>query len=572
MVTPAQLPRLSRRGAVPGVRQARADLLERGAVPVGVRGTWSPTRGCARSAAGHQRGHQRPAHHPRRRSLLADYRAEHPLARIFPLLYDVLGQARAEDCDSVMAVADEHGQLLWVSGRPAVLRRAEAISFVEGAQWDERHAGTNAPGTALRLDAPVTIKSAEHFVRPVQRWSCAAAPIHDPGSDAILGVVDVTGGDDIGSPQTIAMVRAAARMAEAELARIAAGPAAAGGGARPRWRCRGCGGAPSGGCSLQRASAGPTWCSASGRRTLRLSPRHSEILVGARRPPGRADRRRAGGHALSGRRQPGHAAGRAGPAALAARRRRAGLPAVPARCEVTSDWAAVAAQLAAGDLAAALRLYRGRCCRTARRPAWSELRADLHGWLRAAGAGRRRATSSWSAGPRARWGADDLEMWQRQCALLPPRSSPLRPRRRGELAATPSSPRPGRPAKPGRNVVATLRQLAWRHGSPAVVRFTESPATTGSAEGEPPWRSTSPGQAGQPRLSAESRYGNFIGGEWVAAGQGPVLREHHAGHRPAVHRDRPRRTAEDIELALDAAHGAKRGLGPHVARPSAPSS
>ena len=61
-----------------------------------------------------------------------------------------------------------------------MLRRAEAISFVEGAQWDEEHAGTNAPGTALRLDAPVTIKSAEHFVRPVQRWSCAAAPIHDP--------------------------------------------------------------------------------------------------------------------------------------------------------------------------------------------------------------------------------------------------------------------------------------------------------------------------------------------------------------------------------------------------------
>jgi transcriptional regulator of acetoin/glycerol metabolism len=98
-----------------------------------------------------------------------------------------------------MAVADEHGQLLWVCGRPAVLRRAEAISFVEGAQWDEEHAGTNAPGTALRLDAPVTIKSSEHFVRPVQRWSCAAAPIHDPVTRRILGVVDVTGGDDIGS-------------------------------------------------------------------------------------------------------------------------------------------------------------------------------------------------------------------------------------------------------------------------------------------------------------------------------------------------------------------------------------
>jgi hypothetical protein len=151
--------------------------------------------------------------------LLGDYRAEHPLSQIYPLLYDVLGRA-AEDCDSVMAVADARGQLLWVCGRPAVLRRAEEILFVEGAQWDEAHAGTNAPGTALRLDTAVSIRSAEHFVRPVQQWSCAAAPIRDPRSHAILGIVDITGGPDVGTPQTIAMIRAAARMAESELGRL----------------------------------------------------------------------------------------------------------------------------------------------------------------------------------------------------------------------------------------------------------------------------------------------------------------------------------------------------------------
>ena len=39
------------------------------------------------------------------RDLLGDYRAGHPLARVFPLLYEVVGRA-AEDCDSVLAVAD----------------------------------------------------------------------------------------------------------------------------------------------------------------------------------------------------------------------------------------------------------------------------------------------------------------------------------------------------------------------------------------------------------------------------------------------------------------------------------
>jgi hypothetical protein len=38
MITPAQLPRQSRPSAVPDVRRAREDLLERGALPAGVRG------------------------------------------------------------------------------------------------------------------------------------------------------------------------------------------------------------------------------------------------------------------------------------------------------------------------------------------------------------------------------------------------------------------------------------------------------------------------------------------------------------------------------------------------------
>src|SRR5674476_934212 len=149
---------------------------------------------------------------------LRDYREAHPLAQVFPLLDDVLGQA-ARDCDSIMAVSDAAGQLLWVCGSPSVLRRAELIGFVEGSNWDERLAGTNAPGMALALDQSVSIMGAEHFRHSVQPWSCAAAPIHDPITHSLLGVLDITGGADIVVPQTMAMVRAAARMAEAELAR-----------------------------------------------------------------------------------------------------------------------------------------------------------------------------------------------------------------------------------------------------------------------------------------------------------------------------------------------------------------
>jgi hypothetical protein len=354
--------------------------------------------------------------------LLRQYRAEHPLSQIFPLLSDVLGQA-AQDCDAVMAVADEQGQLLWVSGPSGALRRAEAISFVEGAQWDEAHAGTNAPGTALRLDAPVTIRAAEHFVRPVQRWSCAAAPIHDPATGNILGVVDVTGGDDIGSPQTSAMVRATARMAEAELARIAAvrQPGRTAGRAVPS-------GLPvqvAGGLHLQALGRADMAVAAVGR-SFRLSLRHSEILTVLAAHTGGLT-----GEELAVLLYPGDISPATLRAEMVRLRSLLGADALASRpyrlcCEVTSDWAAVAAQLAAGNVTAALKLYRGPLLPQSEAPEVVRLREDLHGWLRALvlADGGQELVVDWT---QSRWGADDLDMWHRQCDLLPSRS-PLRPR------------------------------------------------------------------------------------------------------------------------------------------------
>src|SRR5215468_5143262 len=147
---------------------------------------------------------------------LESYRREHPLARVMPLMREMLGTI-AYDGAHVVAVCDSVGRLLWVEGHPAVKRRAEDMNFVAGARWDEVHAGTNAPGTALAVDHAVQIFAAEHFSRRVQRFTCAAAPIHDPATGALLGAVDITGGSHLASPHSLALVQAAARAAEAQL-------------------------------------------------------------------------------------------------------------------------------------------------------------------------------------------------------------------------------------------------------------------------------------------------------------------------------------------------------------------
>jgi len=399
------------------VRRAHEHLLEQGAAPVGVREVVADS--WLRSVAAGVDVDASRAPITLSSHVLGEYRAGHPLAGIVPLLDDVLGRA-AEDCDSVMAIADERGQLLWVRGKAEVLGRAESIRFMEGAQWDEPHAGTNAPGTALRLDAPVTIKSAEHFVRPVQSWSCAAAPVHEPGSGAILGVIDITGGREIEAPQTLAMVRAAALMAESELARRALIAAS-------RYH------EPSGATAARPAAIevslgglGRSECVVSvGPRTVRLSPRHSEIMVILAACPAGLT-----GDELAYMLYPADVISVTPRAELVRLRALLGdhlLASRPYRltCGVASDWAAVSAQLAAGNLAEALRLYRGPLLPRSEAPGVVELRGDLHRSVRAAilAAGRPEFLLSWT---RTRWGADDLEIWQRLYAVLPA-LSPLRP-------------------------------------------------------------------------------------------------------------------------------------------------
>ena len=350
---------------------------------------------------------------------LRDHREAHPLARVFPLLDDVLGQA-ARDCDAVMAVSDASGQLLWVCGTPSVLRRAESIGFVEGSNWDERLAGTNAPGMALRLDRSVNVIGAEHFRRSVQRWSCAATTIHDPSDQTVLGVLDITGGDDIVVPQTMAMVRAAARMAESELARELL---VRGRSAQPESTARGLAVLME---SLGRNDALLSVDDGRGRRrTVRLSPRHSEILLLlASVPRGLSGDELAvllyeeDSSASTLRVEMGRLRSLLGEDLLASR---------PYRlvAELSGDWLGVEAHLAAGDVASAMRAYRGPLLPRSTAPGVVRLRESIEGDLRRAvlGSGRADLMSAWT---RSASGADDYEMWRAQARVLGP-GSPLMP-------------------------------------------------------------------------------------------------------------------------------------------------
>ena len=147
---------------------------------------------------------------------LLAYREAHPLAPVMPVIRRLLVQD-AEADQMIVAVTDAVGRMLWVEGDRRLRSRAAGMNFVEGSRWAEEVAGTNAPGTALALDHPVQIYGGEHFRRPVQPWSCSAAPVHDPVTGLLLGAIDVTGGDHVASPHVLTLVRATVAAVESEL-------------------------------------------------------------------------------------------------------------------------------------------------------------------------------------------------------------------------------------------------------------------------------------------------------------------------------------------------------------------
>jgi hypothetical protein len=147
---------------------------------------------------------------------MSDIRAAHPLAETLPVLRETL-VAVANEAMHMMIVTDAEGHILWREGNNNVLRRADQVGLVEGTRWSEDTIGTNAMGTAIATDVAVQIHSAEHLVRTYQAWTCAACPVHDPDTGEIVGIVDVTGPVRGFHPSTMALVKAAAKLAEAQL-------------------------------------------------------------------------------------------------------------------------------------------------------------------------------------------------------------------------------------------------------------------------------------------------------------------------------------------------------------------
>ena len=74
----------------------------------------------------------------------------------------------------------------------ALMKALDSVSLAPGYSYSEEFAGTNGIGTALETGRPVFICGGEHFVGPLGELACAGAPIRDPITQRLVGVVDLT--------------------------------------------------------------------------------------------------------------------------------------------------------------------------------------------------------------------------------------------------------------------------------------------------------------------------------------------------------------------------------------------
>jgi transcriptional regulator of acetoin/glycerol metabolism len=157
--------------------------------------------------------------HPRRLlrpDELTERRERDPVLRLAAAILDDFA-ARLDLSGHVLAYLDGEGWMLSIDGDRRVVDRVAEIEFRPGANWAEDSAATNGPGTALAEGKAIEVFASEHFVSTWQAWSCAAAPIFEPGGDKPVGLVDITGPWQVQRRQAILVARAIARAVQERL-------------------------------------------------------------------------------------------------------------------------------------------------------------------------------------------------------------------------------------------------------------------------------------------------------------------------------------------------------------------
>jgi transcriptional regulator of acetoin/glycerol metabolism len=118
-----------------------------------------------------------------------------------------------------ISITDRVGRVLEVKGDRDALRLVERVGILPGGDLSEDAMGTNGIGTVIADHRPLQIMAAEHFVEGGQPLACTGAPIRDPLTGAISGVLVVMSQYKLVRPTLLASVIRCTLEIEEEMAK-----------------------------------------------------------------------------------------------------------------------------------------------------------------------------------------------------------------------------------------------------------------------------------------------------------------------------------------------------------------
>lgn len=141
-------------------------------------------------------------------------------SRLVKCAQPVIDQLAEQISDVPMCVAltDNRARILARKDSSRWIGRVlDRVYFAQGFDYAEEAVGTNGVGTVIEFGESVHIVGAEHFVGALQAFACAGAPVRNPFTRRIEGVLDISCLADHSTPIMHSLVRTAARRIEHNL-------------------------------------------------------------------------------------------------------------------------------------------------------------------------------------------------------------------------------------------------------------------------------------------------------------------------------------------------------------------
>ena len=115
-----------------------------------------------------------------------------PLVRAAePVLRDIADMFGTEPVSVILC--DTDGVVLSRrTGDSGLEQHLDRVWLAPGFSYSEQTVGTNGIGTALEARGPARVFGHEHYAEKLESLACAGAPVRDPVSGRMLGVVDLT--------------------------------------------------------------------------------------------------------------------------------------------------------------------------------------------------------------------------------------------------------------------------------------------------------------------------------------------------------------------------------------------